>query len=169
VRYFIMACDDEDIQKTKRPSTYRYALCTFCKQRHAPPCNEQCLLALLDASERGESPPPSTGVGARPKIRHPPATVVANGETELNLAHSELSQPGGVATATGEVEDEEVQVVVDPALAHMAQFLEAFYKKVDSCFDNLQRQVTQLRDEGSPRLQAARPRECSPAHVHQVS
>jgi hypothetical protein len=145
-----MAGDDEDTQNTKRPSTYRYALCTFCKQRHAPPCNEQCLLALLDASERGESPPPGTGTGARPKVRKPPARVMNEADGDLNFPAPDLSQPEGQATGGGEADNDAIPPEVDPALAHMAHFLEAFYRKVDSRFGNLQRQVTQLAMRAHP-------------------
>jgi hypothetical protein len=55
---------DKDAEElsTKRASKYRYDLCTFCKVRHPPPSGQQCVMALLNASERGE-----VGIGARRK------------------------------------------------------------------------------------------------------
>jgi hypothetical protein len=61
---------EEDLTNTKRPSTYRDVLCTYCKQRHQAPSDGQCFLALLDASERGEGSPPSAQTKARATMTH---------------------------------------------------------------------------------------------------
>jgi hypothetical protein len=86
-----MTKDSEDTDTTtKRPSTYRYTLCSFCKQRHPEPTGDSCMMALLDKTEKGESS------GAKPK--RPPLITVPEGDPDVD-SHAErsqvLPQPGG--------------------------------------------------------------------------
>jgi hypothetical protein len=45
--------------KNKRPSAYRNPVCTYCKQRHPAPNNENCVMAVIARAEEipDEVPP----------------------------------------------------------------------------------------------------------------
>jgi hypothetical protein len=130
-----MTKDNDDVDTSvKRPSTYRYALCSFCKQRHPEPTGEQCMMALLDKTERGETS------GAKPK-RPALATVPENDPDEGTQAEraEALPQPGGAEG--GEIGH------TDPGYAYLANFMMAFCQKVDDSFTGMRSEMNQLRAE----------------------
>jgi hypothetical protein len=93
---YIMSKDDKDQDtealNTKRASKYRYELCTYCRVRHPPPSGEQCVMALLNASERGE-----VGIGARRKTPTKPPVI-----EQQQLIIDDQGAGGGEASAQTE-------------------------------------------------------------------
>jgi hypothetical protein len=156
--------DSEELP-AKRPSAMRFAQCTFCKARHPPPSGDQCMMALLDASERGEAS--ST---AKRTQRKPTATIVheASGGDDID----EQTQQ----------EEEPEEPSIDPAYAHLTNFMVAFFQKVDKNFQNINSQLSQMRGEAGgcrpKQPQAQRQQQVqlpspspapSPAVYHQIS
>jgi hypothetical protein len=130
-----MTKDSDDVDTSvKRPSTYRCTLCSFCKQRHPEPTGDQCMMALLDKTERGETS------GVRPK-RSALATLPENDPDEGTQAEQAeaLPKPGG---AEGGKNGH-----TDPGYAYLAQFMMAFCQKVDDSFTGMRSEMNQLRAE----------------------
>jgi hypothetical protein len=121
--------DSEELP-AKRPSAMRFAQCTFCKARHPPPSGDQCMMALLDASERGEA----SGVSKRTQWKAT-ATVIHEA-------------PGGDAPDEQSQQEEEAEgPPTDPAYAHLANFMVSMWQKVDENFQNINSQLSQMRGE----------------------
>jgi hypothetical protein len=135
-------------------------VCIFCKNHHPPPSVNDCMMVLLDASERGM-------VGARLNKKAP--KLVATEQQQV-IIHDEQGAVGGEpSTHPEDVEAGEGHG--DPAYAHLTQFMIAFCHKVDDNFRDMNYQILQLSDESM----ACRPRQPvqvpppPPPVIHQVS
>jgi hypothetical protein len=136
-----MSKDKEEIDNnTKRASTYRYNPCSFCKARHPEPTGDKCMLALLDATEKG------TGVGAKPKTSSLPTLAESKEIDDEVVTPDGEGDPLVPKGAEGRKDSH-----VDAAYVHLAQFMVGFCHKVDESFRDMRAEISQLRAELRPR------------------
>jgi hypothetical protein len=133
----------------KRASTYRFAVCTYCKIRHAPPSGNDCINRMLDCVENGESP---LGKGKKSKL---PTFQEAN-ET---VTEEEAGQ-GAIPKKSPALEQQPVgdgdAAEGESEVAHMARFMVAYCRKMDSSMRGLQEDLLQLRRDSQARPSSSR-------------
>jgi hypothetical protein len=143
-------------ENAKRDSPYRHPICSFCKLRHPPPNDGNCVMAVIARADEipDEIPPPR-----RTKAAMAPNTLSGAGEQSVPPV------TGGSGEQTSGPSDDQAEGAVggsatdDSGYAQIALVMATFAKDMQDFVRELRQEVSDLRQE-----QAALP--VSPAIAH---